>query len=708
MPVDPSQIFSSAGNILLVVAGFGFVIFVHELGHFLFAKKVGAKVEIFSIGFGPKLFGVTRGGTEYRVSLIPLGGYVKITGQGAGASESQSPDDFERKPVWHRFQVLVAGVVMNFLFAFPLCMAVYLLGRTVPDCTVTDVAPGSPAFEAGLKTGDYILSAVESPGTSVDGITEEQWKSGEARNWERINQMMLLGNPAKSIFLEVKRDGRPLRLRIAPMGEMEIQQRAAAIGMQGGEFDVTVGALGKGSVNEGILAPGDIIKSVDGVPVTDPGTLNAIIFHAYRKPSGETPSADDPNSRPMEKPVRLIIERKGQPMETGATRVKGYYDPGLELCLKPVIGSVRARSAASAAGLVKGDAVVSVGFDATAPGAEESLRRAFPVERWQDIEDALGAYIVEQRPDDPRLSNIFITVQRGARNVDVEIAPEPARQLLLALAGAGRNDAASFAAEMIGIAPKPGLYVREVMQGSPLLTAEQTNPSVSPGDRIMAIDKINLADEKIVRTPQQVRTLLSVLYQVPPEGGDAAERKPPPHMLIVYQKADGQEYQRGIMNPMVSYRAWLEVETALALNQNRALIDREDLGGAVRRGLAEPFRFLSLTYESVSLLIKGRARTDQLMGPVGILQFSYKRAEEGASNFLFFLAFISINLAVLNILPIPVLDGGHVMFLLAEKLRGKPVSEKTRMRFEVVGLILIGALVLFATWNDVVGRLLGL
>jgi regulator of sigma E protease len=168
MPLDNiTELFSSIGNILMVAVGFGLVIFVHELGHFLLAKKIGAKVEKFSLGFGPRLFGFTIGETEYRVSVIPLGGYVKIKGMGEviepgekAEDKTESPDDFNNKSVGQRFQVIVAGVLMNLLFTFPLCVVVYLVGRTVPDNTVTAVSVGSPAFEAGLKPGDVVESVM--------------------------------------------------------------------------------------------------------------------------------------------------------------------------------------------------------------------------------------------------------------------------------------------------------------------------------------------------------------------------------------------------------------------------------------------------------------------------------------------------------------------------------------------------------------------
>lgn len=726
LAIITAQIFESAGTILMVAVGFGLVIFVHELGHFLLAKRIGAKVETFSLGFGPKVFGFTWGGTEYRLSMIPLGGYVKIKGQGVSAEKSESADDFEKKPVGKRMQVIVAGVVMNFLFTFPLCIAVLLIGRPVPNSEVTDVQAGSPAFIAGVQAGDKIISVVQSGKTSVEAISEEEWQGGKVANWQRIQRITMLGDESKSIFLRVERAGvkEPLEMRIPPVSETDVMRRVAHIGMQGGKFNVVVKALPKGSVQSdesvpgGKLAPGDVIKSVRGVPIEDPGLLNDLIFDSYEGASAEAAVLwpGDKSAKPRSKPVDMLIQsdKNENPVTKSiVTRVKGYYDAGIELYNKPVVGSVRAYSSAWQAGIRRDDVIVEIGWDMGLSGVFFAPRVTRRVERWQDVEDALGELINPRREkagmESPK--TVVVTVRRGGENVSIEVTPEKPRELLEALAAAGIYDSYSFAGDMLGIAAKAGLYVWRVSPESPMIRgyAGRLGPGalIAKGDRVLAIDVLDLSDDKSVITPRDVQTNMSVLFQVPPPEGAKAKEM----FIVVYQKPgeekDGRFHQAGVWHPPIAYRSWLEIGTEAAPDESSMAYDQEGLGGALVNGALMPFDIVALTYQSIAKMVEGKVSADQLSGPVGILQMSYKFAEIGVSTFLWFLAVISVNLAVLNILPIPVLDGGHMAFLVAEKVRGKPVSEKTRTRLEMMGLVLLLGLVVFATWNDIFSRILG-
>lgn len=154
----------------------GVLIFVHELGHFLMARRIGVRVLTFSLGFGPKLLNVRRGDTEYCISAIPLGGYVKMAGENPEEARTGASDEFLSKGKWQRFQVLVMGPVMNIVLALVVMWVVLYQGAQVPAYEQQPVVIGSfsdnsPAAKAGLKVGDRI--------TAVDGRTIDNWEQFE-------------------------------------------------------------------------------------------------------------------------------------------------------------------------------------------------------------------------------------------------------------------------------------------------------------------------------------------------------------------------------------------------------------------------------------------------------------------------------------------------------------------------------------------------
>jgi regulator of sigma E protease len=196
---------------VLTVLAFAFVIgvlvFVHELGHFLAARRVGIRVLAFSIGFGPRLVGFTRGGTEYKIAAIPLGGFVKMAGENTEDQRSGAPDEFLSKSKWERFQVLVAGPAMNVLLAILVLWAVLLRGADVP--AYRDMAPvvgamdkGAPALKAGVLVGDRILRVDDR----------------DVATWDEF--LYTIGGKARrEVVLLVDRGGRTERVTVVPNAE---------------------------------------------------------------------------------------------------------------------------------------------------------------------------------------------------------------------------------------------------------------------------------------------------------------------------------------------------------------------------------------------------------------------------------------------------------------------------------------------------------
>jgi regulator of sigma E protease len=179
---------------------------VHELGHVLAARRIGVRVLTFSLGFGPKLLSFTRGDTEYCVSLVPLGGYVKMAGESPEDSRSGAPDEFLSKTKWERFQVLVMGPIMNLALAWLVMAAVLYQGANLPafekdPVVIGTVTPQSVAANAGLVPGDRIVA--------VDGTPVSDWE----QMWVAV-----LPKANRPVTFDVERGGQRTQVQITPKG----------------------------------------------------------------------------------------------------------------------------------------------------------------------------------------------------------------------------------------------------------------------------------------------------------------------------------------------------------------------------------------------------------------------------------------------------------------------------------------------------------
>ncbi|HEV3028130.1 MAG TPA: site-2 protease family protein, partial [Planctomycetota bacterium] len=157
----------NGSNVVLVVVGLGMIIFLHELGHFLMAKKNGVRVEIFSLGFGQAIFKFRRGETEYRIAWLPLGGYVKMAGETLMDERKGEPFELTSKTPWQRFQIFVAGAVMNLIIAFPIAILSYAVGKCEAPNVVGTPSLADAQAENPLQAGDTII---EVDGRKIDSL----------------------------------------------------------------------------------------------------------------------------------------------------------------------------------------------------------------------------------------------------------------------------------------------------------------------------------------------------------------------------------------------------------------------------------------------------------------------------------------------------------------------------------------------------------
>src|SRR5215469_15653812 len=159
-------------QIVSIVCVLGILVFVHEFGHYAVAKLCGVRVEIFSLGFGKRLWGFRRGDTDYRISALPLGGYVKMAGENPMEDRTGDPGEFTSHPRWQRFLIAIAGPVMNILLAVVVLTFVYrfhheFIAAAKSPVDVISVAPGSPAEKAGIHRGDRIVR--------IDDVQNPTW-----------------------------------------------------------------------------------------------------------------------------------------------------------------------------------------------------------------------------------------------------------------------------------------------------------------------------------------------------------------------------------------------------------------------------------------------------------------------------------------------------------------------------------------------------
>jgi len=231
----------------------GVLIFVHEFGHFIVAKLLGVRVEKFSLGFGPRLLGITRGDTEYRISLLPLGGYVKLAGEEPGEALRHDRTEFSSRSVRDRAKIVLAGPLMNMILPFLLFPLVFMLGTEVPAYLkeapiVGWIEPHSAAETAGIQRGDRIAE--------VNGRPVNNW--GELEN-------LVATNPKSTMEIGVVRGSQRLEKQLAPE-----QDEKYGIGYAGllRQIDPVVGYLSPGYPAEKAgLQVGDRIVEIAGVPV---------------------------------------------------------------------------------------------------------------------------------------------------------------------------------------------------------------------------------------------------------------------------------------------------------------------------------------------------------------------------------------------------------------------------------------------------------
>jgi regulator of sigma E protease len=280
----------------------GVLIFVHELGHFLAARRHGVRVLTFSLGFGPKILKVKRGDTEYCISAVPLGGYVKMAGENPEDPRSGQPDEFLSKTKWQRFQILFAGPAMNIILAVVVTTFVLAYqGVQVAiywdePAVIGSVVSGSPAQKAGLKRGDRIVK--------VAGDTVNTWKD--------LDIAVGIRRPDRDIAVNVVRDGQTITAAVRPVAEGKYE--ISDIGVMPDVNPIITQVIPGDRAEQAGLKAGDIVLSVNGERMATRAQLIEVISSS----GGKT--------------VQLTVRRgsqdvtiTGTPEQRGARGMMGFY-----------------------------------------------------------------------------------------------------------------------------------------------------------------------------------------------------------------------------------------------------------------------------------------------------------------------------------------------------------------------------------------------
>lgn len=552
------------------------LIFVHELGHFLFAKAFGVKVLTFSLGFGPKVLRLSGRETEYCISLLPLGGYVKMLEE--SKSDLVMPEDrsrtFESLALYKRVIVVLAGPMMNLIFPVLLYFSVFVTEGPFSPPTVGVVLPEHPASGI-LEPGDRIMA--------VDGLAV-----GTFDEVRRIVER----SPGDSVTFRVFRDNRHIDLEVLVQErrrklELDVVQRYGAIGIQPNSPAAVIGVSG-----------GDSPAYRAGLR-----TFDVITFVA---------------GRPIRRFTDLVRELQSN---RGVTVPVTYLRP---------------QSMAGVLGGLGDMAVFEAGVVSLTP---KPSGETFTDRTGIELADRYAASV-------PKGSYLY---QTGLRAGD----------RIVALDGQ-RIPAWSTFVDRLSATPD---------QNHQLEFISARDGSTRSGS--FTVRREDFVDER----------------------GETFSR----YVLPCGSWANlVQEGESGCSADSV--RQWLPLSLEEKVNHPHPI--RYALEKSIDRTIAAT-RFISLTFVRIA---QGRLSLEEISGPIAIYEIAGQEGRKGADYFIWVMAMISINLGLLNLLPVPVLDGGHFLFFLLEGIMRRPLPMRVREVAHIVGMAVLLFLMGVAFKNDIQQR----
>ncbi|MFQ5654943.1 MAG: RIP metalloprotease RseP, partial [Planctomycetota bacterium] len=645
-------------------------------------------------GWRARLFAFRRGETEYAIGLLPFGGYVKMAGEELSDPKTGSSDEYASKKPWERALVLVAGAAMNIIFGFLFFLLAYAIGVKVQSSEIGLVAPNGPAWNAGLRAGDRILS--------LNGVAKG--------DYTELSTSIALGGLEKPAILTVERDTPrgPERFEVTVRPVRDSRAGMPMIGIEPA-LRMEVGSVEPGSAAEkGGLRKGDRIEEVvledEGVTLRLPAALPSrrrmlAISDFTRSHVGGTVRFQVARAGEATQEITLEVARldgKSAASSIGialgqrtiaavqqGSPASHHFQVGWEV-LKLDDQAIHQLDAWSVAAAGEGEKVT---FE-TATGDRGEVSR-------DDLITWLGEQIIVASG-----SNEVTSVSRGSTAENLGLKPGDRlvavgdrricgpRDLAAASYALGTTiswwDGAEFQQAPLRAVAGSGAGLGVTLASAPMVGRIFARPAPSaggirPGDLLREVDGQPI---------DSWGDFLHILKDSPAMAGKGEEA------IEITVERDG----RRITVPTTPGHHFGTLGFGPKADQ---ILRQASILDACSLGTSQAVVWAKRVLLTCRALVVGDVSVRNLAGPVGMVHITKEVSRSGPGNLVFILALLSINLGVLNLFPFPILDGGHLLFLAIEKVKGSPVNETALHWAHLVAFVLLISLGIFVTYQDI-------